>query len=169
MPHPPYFFFFAYSYFARSPPMSLGRVRAAITMASPTRSCARPYRHRHRPQMHAHQRAADVNARVGGYLFHHHRVAHPPVSRRGQGTPRLGLGHHADDFVSPLFRRGPLHHQRPVQVFAALERRVEAVFRRLVQNRLGHFFAHLIGGIVADARPPRFRWKSSPPPAASPD
>ena len=57
-----------------------------------------------------------VGARIGKGIPGGHR----------DGAAGLGLGHHIDDLIAPLFRGSPFQDQCPVQMLTALYRQLDS-------------------------------------------
>ena len=62
----------------------------------------KPCRHSHMPQMHADQRQADIEPRLGGHMLHRDRVVKARPCRCGKRAARLRFGHDAHDFIAAL-------------------------------------------------------------------
>ena len=100
--------------------------------------------------MHADERQTHIQPRVGFDALHQHGVLHAPIGGRGQRAAGLGAGNGADDLQTVLFRGAALHHQRAVQMLAALEGAFEAAGFGQRQRGLCQCLAQFVGGLMAD-------------------
>ena len=101
----------------------------------------------HLLQMHADQRAADVEARIGLDLLQRHGMAEAVIGGGGKGAAGLRLGHYIDDF--PVGDSLMLHNQGAVQMLTALSGDVNAHGSKYAAQSLKDSVCHLGCGPAA--------------------